>query len=144
MARAPRVQQGKAARGSRLPMDVAQLRRVLNDLPDDTPVVIEDSRSGWMQNVGLYLAPAHVERCVTGNFLHAQHHRDTENCHALLMSAFYQADRDLIELTPHTSWPEVIDCDSDAQQRQFSLGAAAFDDAAPPRSDPVAQGGLDQ
>lgn len=95
-------------------MNVEQLRQVLADLPGDVPVVIEDSKMGWMENAALYLAPAHIDRRISGNYLYA-HHRDSsdDNCHALLISGFGQSDEGLVEISPPSAWPKVIDAEAD-------------------------------
>jgi hypothetical protein len=93
-------------------MNVDQLRRVLGGLPGDMPVVVEDSKTGWMQNAGLYVAPAHVDRRISGNYLHASHREgDADNCLALLMSGFHQSDEDFVDITPQSGWPKVIDAE---------------------------------
>lgn len=101
-------------------MDVAQLRRALDGLPGDLPVVFEDSRAGWMQNTTLYLVPAHIDRRIYGNFIHARHHDEADNCHALLISVFSQFDDGAIELVPQSTWSEVIDCESEDRQPTVS------------------------
>jgi hypothetical protein len=37
------------------------MRRVLADLPGDMPIIVEDSKMGWMENTALYLAAAHID-----------------------------------------------------------------------------------
>src|SRR6202000_2374121 len=54
-------------------MNVEQLRRALADLPGEMPVSIGDSRQGWMENAGLYVAPAHIDRRVSGTYVYARH-----------------------------------------------------------------------
>ena len=95
-------------------MNVEQLRRMLADLPGDVPVVIEDSKMGWMENAALYLAPAHIDRRISGNYLYA-YHRDSsaDNCHALLISGFGQSDEGFVEISPPSAWPKVIDAEAD-------------------------------
>jgi hypothetical protein len=50
-------------------MNVEQLRRALADLPGEMPVVVYDSTSGWMESTALYLAPAHIDRRISGNYV---------------------------------------------------------------------------
>ncbi len=97
-------------------MNVEQLRRVLADLPADTPIVLEDSNTGWMENAALYLAPAHIDRRVSGNYLYACHLDGADNCQALLISGFHQSDEGLVEISPHSAWPKVIDAEADVPQ----------------------------
>jgi hypothetical protein len=94
-------------------MNVEQLRRVLADLPGDMPVVVEDSKLGWMQNAALYVAPAHIDHCVSGNYLHARHRDDGDNCDALLMSGFGQTEPSFVDITPQAVWTKVIDVESE-------------------------------
>lgn len=95
-------------------MNVEQLRRVLAELPGDVPIVIDDCQMGWMANAALYLAPAHVDRGVTGNYLH-EHHRDgADNCHALLISSLGQVDPGIVDISPQIAWPEIIDAEADS------------------------------
>jgi hypothetical protein len=96
------------------PVNVEQLRRVLADLPGDMPVVVEDSTSGWMQNAAMYVAPAHIDRRISGNYLYACHRDDdADNCVALLMSGFAQSDESFVDITPESSWPKVIDAETE-------------------------------
>ena len=97
-------------------MNVEQLRRVLANLPGDMPVVVEDSKMGWMQNAALYVAPAHIDHCVSGNYLHARHCDDADNCDALLMSGFGQSGGSLVEVSPQAAWATVIDVEADVCQ----------------------------
>jgi hypothetical protein len=94
-------------------MNVEQLRRVLADLPADTPIAVEDSNTGWMENVALYLAPAHIDRCISGNYLYVRHQEGSDNCHALLISGFHQSDEGVVEISPRSAWPKVIDAEAD-------------------------------
>jgi hypothetical protein len=98
-------------------MNVEQLRRVLADLPGDVPVVVEDSKMGWMGNAALYFAPAHLDRRISGNYIYA-HHRDSsdDNCHALLISGFGQSDEGFVDISPQPAWPKVIDAEAEVQQ----------------------------
>ena len=96
-------------------MNVEQLRRVLAEVPGDLPIVLEDCQMGWMANAGLYLAPAHIDWRISGNFPRAHHQDGADNCHALLISSLCQTDRDIIDLTPQSPQPEVIDVESDVQ-----------------------------
>jgi hypothetical protein len=98
------------------PMNVEQLRRALADLPGETPIAVEDSSMGWMENAALYLAPAHVDRRVSGNFLYACHLDGADNCHALLISSLYQSDEALVDISPQPAEPLVIDAEADPPQ----------------------------
>jgi hypothetical protein len=95
-------------------MNVEQLRRVLADLPGEMPIAIEDSAMGWMENAALYLAPAHIDRRISGNYLYAWHQDGADNCHALLISSLYQSDEGFVDITPQPGWPTVIDAEADA------------------------------
>ena len=95
-------------------MNVEQLRRVLAELPGDVPIVVDDCQMGWMANAALYLAPAHVDRGVTGNYLHAHHRDGGDNCHALLISSLGQVDPGIVDISPKIAWPEVIDAETDS------------------------------
>jgi hypothetical protein len=95
-------------------MDIEQLRRILARLPGDMPVVFEDSQLGWMQNARLYIAPAHIDRRVSGNYLHALNRNDRENCHALLVSAFHQPNKIFADITPESDAPKIVDVDDHA------------------------------
>lgn len=95
-------------------MNVEQLRRALANLPGDMPVVVEDSKMGWMQNAALYVAPAHIDHCVSGNYLHARHRDDADNCDALLMSGFGQSDEGFVDISPQVAWLKVIDAEAEA------------------------------
>lgn len=97
-------------------MNVEQLRRVLANLPGDMPVVVEDSKMGWMQNAALYVAPAHIDHRVSGNYLHARHCDDADNCDALLMSGFGQSETSFVDITPHAAWTTVIDVEAEVHQ----------------------------
>jgi hypothetical protein len=66
-----------------LSMNVDQLCRILANLPGHLPVVVEDSSAGWMQGAGLYLAPAHFDRRVSGTYLYASHQAGSDDCEAL-------------------------------------------------------------
>jgi hypothetical protein len=97
-------------------MNVEQLRRVLADLPGDMPIVVEDSKMGWMENAALYLAPAHIDHRIPGNYLYARHQDGTDNCHVLLISSFNQSDEGFVEISPQSAWPKVIDAEADIPQ----------------------------
>jgi hypothetical protein len=97
-------------------MNVEQLRRVLADLPGDMPIVVEDSKMGWMENAALYLAPAHIDHRISGNYLYAHHQDGADNCHVLLISGFSQSDEGLVEISPQSAWPKVIDAEADIPQ----------------------------
>ena len=116
-------------------MNVEQFRRVLADLPGDTPIIIEDSRVGWMENAALYLAPAHIDHRVSGNYLYARHEDGADNCEALLVSGFGQSDDGLVEITPQPARPTVIDTDAEAPQ-PWEFGALPAMAASRQRCDP--------
>lgn len=97
-------------------MNVDQLRRVLADLPGEMPIAVEDSTMGWMENTALYVAPAHIDRRVSGNYLYACHRDDTDNCHALLISSLQQSDASVVDITPQPARPTVIDGEADVPQ----------------------------
>jgi hypothetical protein len=97
-------------------MNVEQLRRVLADLRGDMPIVLEDSKMGWMENAALYLAPAHIDHRISGNYLYARHQDGTDNCHVLLISGFNQSDEGFVEISPQSAWPKVIDAEADIPQ----------------------------
>jgi hypothetical protein len=109
-------------------MNVEQLRRALADLPGDMGVVVEDSKMGWMGNAALYLAPAHIDRRISGNYIYA-HHRDSsaDNCHALLISCCGQSDEGFVEISPQPAWPKVIDAEAEVPQPCQS-GEAQFNE----------------
>jgi hypothetical protein len=92
-------------------MNVEQLRRALAGLPGEMPVVLGDSACGWMENAALYLAPAHIDRRISGNYLHACHLDGADNCQALLVSGFGQLDENVIDISPQLAWPKVIDAE---------------------------------
>src|ERR1700761_3303485 len=94
-------------------MNIGQLRRVLADLPVDMPVVIEDCQMGWMTNTALYLAPAHIDYGIAGNHLGRHHQDGGDNCQALLISSLGQIDANVVDITPQTPRPCVIDADLD-------------------------------
>jgi hypothetical protein len=102
-------------------MNVEQLRRVLADLPGDVPVVVEDSEMGWMGNAALYLAPAHIDHRISGNYLYA-HYRDSnaDNRHALLISGFGQSGEGVVDISPQSAWPKVIDVEVEVDEAQFN------------------------
>jgi hypothetical protein len=98
-------------------MNVEQFRWALTDLPGDMPIVVEDSKTGWMENAALYLAPAHIDRRISGNYLYAHHRDAADNCHAVLISGFGQSDEGCVEITPQPAWPKVFDAEDDVPQR---------------------------
>lgn len=97
-------------------MNVEQLRRVLAEIPGDMPIIVEDCQMGWMANAALYVAPAHVDRRISGNFLRAHHQDGADNFHALLISSLGQTDQNIIDLTPQQVGPQVIDADFDIEE----------------------------
>jgi hypothetical protein len=117
-------------------MNVEQLRRVLADLPPDTPIVLEDSKTGWMENAALYLAPAHIHRRLSGNYLYARHLEGADNCHALLISGFHQSDEGLVEISPRSVWPKVIDAEDDLPQPRGFGDQDAINPATGKRCEP--------
>ncbi|ORW87918.1 hypothetical protein AWB92_23635 [Mycobacterium sp. IEC1808] len=90
-------------------MNVEELRRALAHLPGEMPIAIEDSHMGWMENTSLYVAPAHVDRRASGNYLYAWHRDDAANCHALLISGLHQSDGRVVDITPDPARPEAMD-----------------------------------
>ncbi len=92
-------------------MNVEELRRVLADLPGEMPIAVEDSAMGWMENAALYLAPAHIDRRISGNYLYARHAGGADNCHALLISSLHQSDESVVDIGPEPARPTVIDAD---------------------------------
>jgi hypothetical protein len=94
-------------------MNIGELRRVLAELPVDMPVVVEDCQMGWMTNTALYVAPAHLDYGVTGIHLVRYHQDGADNCLALLISSLGQVDTNVVDITPPTSRPRVIDGDVD-------------------------------
>lgn len=94
-------------------MNVEQLRRALAELPGEMPVVLGDSKLGWMENAALYVAPAHLDRRISGTYVYARHHDGADNCHALLVSGFGQLDDDVVDISPQLVWPTVIDAEAE-------------------------------
>lgn len=107
-------------------MNVEQLRRVLAEIPGDMPIVLEDCQMGWMANAALYVAPAHIDCRISSNYLRAHHQDGADNCHALLISSLGQTDQNVIDLTPPTRLPEVIDVEVDVQTSPKSIGRQAL------------------
>jgi hypothetical protein len=97
-------------------MNVDQMLQILKDLPGRLPIVVEDSSTGWMQGTGLYLAPAHFDHRVSGTFLHAGHQEGSDDCQALVISAFYQSNPDYVEITETPMWTPTIDAEVDLEQ----------------------------
>jgi hypothetical protein len=112
-------------------MNVEQLRRVLADLPGDVPVVVEDSEMGWIENAALYIAPAHVDHRVPGNYLYAHHRDSADDCQALLISGFGQSDDGFVDISPQSAWPKVIDAEADVPQPCGSGELHAINPATP-------------
>jgi hypothetical protein len=110
-------------------MDVDQLLRILKDLPGRLPVVVEDSSAGWMQGTGLYLAPAHFDRRISGTFLHAGHQEGPDDCQALVVSAFYQSNPDYLEITEPPMWAPTIDVEVDVRETTDTGGRSAISGA---------------
>ena len=117
-------------------MNVEQLRRVLADLPADTPIVLEDSNTGWMEHVALYLAPAHIHHRISGNYLYVRHQEGADNCHALLISGFHQSDEGVVEISPRSAWPKVIDAEADVSRPRGFDDQDAINPAARKRCEP--------
>jgi hypothetical protein len=117
-------------------MNVEQLRRVLADLPGDMAIVVEDSETGWMENAALYVAPAHIDRRISGNYLYASHRDGADNCHALLISGFGQSDEDFVDISPQSAWPKVIDAEADVPQPWGSADLDAINPATRERCEP--------
>lgn len=112
-------------------MNVEQLRRVLAEIPGDVPIVIDDCQMGWMANAALYLAPAHIDCCISGNYLRAQHRDGADNCHALLISSLGQIDPNVVDITPQIARPDVIDVEADIQTSCGSGSRYVADPATP-------------
>ena len=110
-------------------MNVEQLRRVLADIPGDMPIILEDCQMGWMANAALYLAPAHIDGRISGNYVCAHHQDGADNGHALLISSLGQTDGSVIDLTPRSFQPQVIDVEPDVQASSGQL----FNSAPRPR-----------
>jgi hypothetical protein len=117
-------------------MNVEQLRRILADLPGDVPIIVEDSKMGWMENAALYLAPAHVDHRISGNYLYARHQNGADNCDALLISGFGQFDEGFVEITPQPAWPKVIDTEVEVPQPWGFGDLPAMEAAGRQRCDP--------
>lgn len=66
---------------------------------------------GWMENAALYLAPAHIDRCVSGDYLYARHRDGADNCHALLISSLHQCDESVVDVDSGPAWPTAIGTD---------------------------------
>ena len=94
-------------------MNVDQLLRILTSLPGRLPIVVEDSSAGWMQGAGLYLAPAHFDRRISGTYLYAGHQEGPDDCQALVISAFNQSNPDYLEITEPPTWTPTIDAEVD-------------------------------
>lgn len=107
-------------------MNVDQLLRILKDLPGFLPVVVEDSAAGWMQGAGLYLAPAHFDRRISGTFLHAGHQEGPDDCQALVISAFYQSHPDYLEITEPPTWAPTIDAEVEVRETTKAGGRSAI------------------
>jgi hypothetical protein len=97
-------------------VNVRELRRALAHLPGEMPIAVEDSNMGWMENAALYLAPAHVDRRRSGDYLYACHRDGADNCQALLISGLHQSDVCVVDITPEPAWPEAVDADDAARQ----------------------------
>jgi hypothetical protein len=95
----------------RRPMNVQELRRALAHLPGEMLVAVEDSSMGWMQNAALYVAPAHVDRRVSGNYLYACHHERDDNRYALLISGLHQSDETVVAITPEPARSQLTEAD---------------------------------
>jgi hypothetical protein len=95
-------------------MNVDQLCRILVNLPG--PIVIEDSSAGWMQGTGLYLAPAHFDRRISGTFLPAGHQEGPDDCQALVISAFDQPNPDYLEISEPPIWMPTVEAEVDLQE----------------------------
>lgn len=107
---------GSRSTHGRRSVNVEQLRRVLADIPGDMAIIVEDSKMGWMENAALYLAAAHIDHRISGNYLYARHQDGADNCEALLISGCGQTDEDFVEITPQPAWPKVIDIEAEVPQ----------------------------
>jgi hypothetical protein len=119
-------------------MNVEQLRRVLADIPGDMSIIVEDSKMGWMENTALYLAPAHIDHRISGNYLYASHQDGADNCEALLISGFGQSGEGFVEISPQPAWPKVIDIEAEVP-RQWGFGDLPAIKAACRRNRPAVQ-----
>lgn len=107
-------------------MNVDQLLRILADLPGHLPVVVEDSSSGWLQGTGLYLAPAHFDRRISGTFLYEGHQEGPDDCLALVISAFNQSNPDYLEITEPPIWAPTIDAKCDVPEAKDTAVRSAI------------------
>ncbi len=114
-------------------MNVEELRRALARLPGEMPIAVEDSTMGWMENAALYLAPAHIDRRISGSYLYARHRDGADNCHALLISSLHQADERVVDVTGKPARSEAVDAD-DATLREARRAARRSDEVARRRS----------
>jgi len=97
-------------------MNVQELRRALAHLPGEMPIVVEDSSMGWMENAALYVAPAHIDRRTSGDYLCDCRHDRADNCYALLISGLHQSDDSVVDITPAAARSQLIDADHTAHR----------------------------
>src|ERR1700757_4606987 len=105
-------------------MNVGDLRRAIIGLPDDMPVVTEDSERGWEEDVSAYLVPAHIEHHTYGNRVADGPARNDPNwiwqetdCRVLLISEFGQSHHDgVVDLAPEQDRPTVIDAERELRE----------------------------
>ena len=65
-----------------------------------------------MESTGLYLAPAHIDRRISGNYVCARHQDDADDCYALLVSGFDHFDEGFVDVFPMATWLKVIDAET--------------------------------
>jgi hypothetical protein len=97
-------------------MNVQELRRALAHLPGEMLIAVEDSSMGWMENAALYVAPARIERRISGNYLYASHHDRADNRYALLISGLHQSNESVVDITPEPARSQVTDADHAAHR----------------------------
>jgi hypothetical protein len=97
-------------------MNVQELRRALAHLPGEMLVAVEDSSMGWMENAALYVAPAHVDRRISGYYLYAGRHDRADNCYALLISGLHQSDENVVDITPEPARSQLTEADHAAHR----------------------------
>lgn len=128
-------------------MNVGDLRRALAGLPDDMPIVTNDSERGWDDDVGVYLAAAHVEHHTYGNVIGEGPARNSvewpweqTDCRVLLISEFGEYDDGIVDLSPRHDRPNVVDADPDTRQLRLSVGDDQGEPTAHDRDQPHPSG----
>jgi hypothetical protein len=112
-------------------MNVDQLLRILSNLPSHRQVVVEDSSAGSMQGTGLCLAPAHFDRRTSGTILYAGHQEGSDDCRALVISAFNQSHPDYLEITEPPTWTPTVDAELDSSELEADGRSATGARACP-------------